>query len=353
MEPSWKNVLEPSVTFVLALATLSFTWTKYTPLVIRTPRGGERQFQQKSMKGDIVTLSYNFKDRFMHDVTFGCGISQSASKELNSSFGLAICSKAPVKDGLKDDICLKGVDKVGEKSLLGSSNKYMRDRGFTQHEEGGVKAWVLDYRSLVARSFAVLSDCRRSFDKLNNPTPETLMSFFLAMPTTDKPDPEVDPGVNKWVAGFRLPSDVMTDNKGDCDSRAALFCALIGNSKRKVVILRSVPRLNGSGGYEYSVAHALIGVAVENEFPDIFPERFPDHWEEGYLQPGKYPEGFEFGNDFAKRKYIPIEVNVSGRIEYGEVGNQKGYEILGWPYVAIPVIPLQSDLSAGALQDPP
>ena len=332
----WKAIFRSFFAFVLSLLCLIFTG--YLDLlhaqVVSSDQKKNDDNSQFATDGDGVVIRYNYKNLACRII-----LEDDNYKKLENNFGIVDCSHSSCRD-----ICWKHAEKEGDPNLFGLSKvswqNYLGPRGFIWHGED--KKWVLDYSGLVEKSSTILNDCVESlrFNKIQKP--ENVMEFVQSIKPKDA-FPDFDEDFDRFTEGFRLPSSVMIENEGDCDSKAALFCSLLTHTNWRLVIFRSVPYLGMKSGEEKNfLAHALIGLIV-GEDPQGLQKRFPDHWEKGFLKPGDYSEGFEFG-DFEKNIYIPIEVNSLDKVKYGTIGKLPGYDQCldqACPYVAIPITSTQ------------
>lgn len=107
----------------------------------------------------------------------------------------------------------------------------------------------VDYEEAVLHGTRSLEDCFQALRRAGEGDSERrLLGLFLAFFQELRYEipPDVDRG-GRHTLGFRVPSAVMVDAAGDCDSKAAAFCALWRHfPKRSILIL--VPE------------HALVGV---------------------------------------------------------------------------------------------
>ncbi len=125
------------------------------------------------------------------------------------------------------------------------TRRYYEERGFVI-EENEIS---VDYEEVVLKGTRSLEDCFQALRRVGNGDSERrLLGLFLAF--FQELRYEVPPDVDRegrHTLGFRVPSAVMVQGAGDCDSKAAAFCALWRHfPKRSILIL--VPE------------HALVGV---------------------------------------------------------------------------------------------
>jgi hypothetical protein len=125
------------------------------------------------------------------------------------------------------------------------TRRYYEERGFLLKEN----EISVDYEEAVLHGTRSLEDCYQALRRVGNGDSERrLLGLFLAFFQELRYEipPDVDRG-GRHTLGFRVPSAVMVQGAGDCDSKAAAFCALWRHfPKRSILIL--VPE------------HALVGV---------------------------------------------------------------------------------------------
>jgi hypothetical protein len=125
------------------------------------------------------------------------------------------------------------------------TQRYYEERGFLLAEN----EISVDYEEAVLQGTRSLEDCFQALRRVGNGDSERrLLGLFLAFFQELRYEipPDVERG-GRHTLGFRVPSAVMVQGAGDCDSKAAAFCALWRHfPKRSILIL--VPE------------HALIGV---------------------------------------------------------------------------------------------
>lgn len=122
---------------------------------------------------------------------------------------------------------------------------FYEERGFLIEED----EISVDYEEAVLHGTRSLEDCFQALRRVGNGDSERrLLGLFLAFFQELRYEipPDVERG-GRHTLGFRVPSAVMVQGAGDCDSKAAAFCAMWRRlPKRSILIL--VPE------------HALIGV---------------------------------------------------------------------------------------------
>lgn len=200
--------------------------------------------------------------------------------------------------------------------------KFMVPRGFVfERRQGG---WIIDYARLVERGATVLRNCVEAFGQEAGKDPEVLMNFFQAMPWVLIEDKNT-----AWVTGgVRVPSSVMLQVAGDCDSKAVAFCVLHRDHAPGLVIFRSF-RKRG----DKRPGHALVGV-------ETYTSRAK--WPVGKAWP-VHPLEAVFYKDpviVADRYFVPCEVaGGGGRLPYGQVGQRQDARrtVYRDDYVAIPI----------------
>ncbi len=107
----------------------------------------------------------------------------------------------------------------------------------------------IDYEEAVLWGTRSLEDCFQALRRVGDGDDERrrlglFLAFFQELKYELPPDPDPQ---GRHTLGFRVPSAVMVQGAGDCDSKAAAFCALWRHfPKRSILIL--VPE------------HALVGV---------------------------------------------------------------------------------------------
>ena len=125
------------------------------------------------------------------------------------------------------------------------TQRYYEDHGLLLEED----EITVDYEEAVHHGTRSLEDCYQALRRVGDGDSERrLLGLFLAFFQELRYEipPDVERG-GRHTLGFRVPSAVMVQGAGDCDSKAAAFCALWRQlPKRSILIL--VPE------------HALIGV---------------------------------------------------------------------------------------------
>jgi len=166
---------------------------------------------------------------------------------------------------------------------------------------------IPDYSSIVSKSSPALKSCIDAFDRTTGGNPEILQKFFQAMFYEKIPMQEGD----RWTHGLRLPSTVMLQGKGDCDSKAAAFCTIQRKrNERRLVILRSLPGKS-------SLRHALVGVEAWTKDGPHPKEAWPYKRLPEALKAILYGKPIRIG----LRDYWPCEVAGRERTDYGKVGD--------------------------------
>jgi hypothetical protein len=137
------------------------------------------------------------------------------------------------------------LDKDFPHEVKGITQRYYEERGFVLEED----EISVDYEAAVLRGTRSLEDCFQALRRVGNGDSERrLLGLFLAFFQELRYEipPDVERG-GRHTLGFRVPSAVMVQGAGDCDSKAAAFCSLWRHfPKRSILIL--VPE------------HALVGV---------------------------------------------------------------------------------------------
>jgi len=210
---------------------------------------------------------------------------------------------------------------------------YMTAKGFLYDPQQG---WLLDYSMLVSKAAPVLEDCTRAFNDALGDHPEILMMFFQEMPFQ-----HIDDAGTAWTAGgVRVPSSVLLQRAGDCDSKAVAFCVLQRSYPRHLVLFRSF-RLKK----DKTPSHVLLGVEKD---PPQAKEKWIEArpWRKWPLEATFYRDPLGIDN----RDYVPCEVAGPGRTLYGEVAKREWEKQVGgrWQkiivtkedYSVIPIPPL-------------
>jgi hypothetical protein len=127
-----------------------------------------------------------------------------------------------------------------------AGKEFLRSRGMVM-TPGGI---AVDYRALVCENRDRLAPLAAEFKKICGQNLkkrlEAVLSFVQAIPFHPRPTVEHE----KYSAGLAVPLRVLSDDSGDCDSKAVLFAALWTGLCRYRTILITVPE------------HMLVGVAV-------------------------------------------------------------------------------------------
>lgn len=207
----------------------------------------------------------------------------------------------------------------GERLRAKAMDGLRAQRGFLQND---IVGWLPDYLKIIDHSTPILESCAEALDQKTGGSVEILARFFQEMRYI--PVELVEEKTQKSTGGLRLPPFVMISGRGDCDSKAATFCAIQRKHNRGLVIFRSfVAKGDNKHG------HALIGI---------------DPW--GSAKPGARPKEKSYKGlqrvqlDSVIREpiqiglhyYSPCEVGGPGTTVFGMVSPDK----VG-SYVVIPI----------------
>jgi hypothetical protein len=198
---------------------------------------------------------------------------------------------------------------------------FMSTHGFLYDEKQG---WIIDYARMVSEASPILDDCVQAFHQSVGNNPEVLMNFFQTMPYILIKDD----GSGWTTGGVRVPSSVLLQSEGDCDSKAATYCTLRIGYPESLVIFRSFRKIG-----DKRPGHALVGVEA---FPSKAAASEGHRWPVRTLETTFYKDPVRVDN----RYYIPCEVaGGAGRIEYGAVGQMriKDQIVLRDQFVVIPI----------------
>ncbi len=195
----------------------------------------------------------------------------------------------------------------------------MKSHGFVEDPQQG---WIPDYALLVARATPVLGSCIDEFGQEVGKSPELLMQFFQAMPFKLI----ADQGTGWTTGGVRVPSSVLLQGEGDCDSKALTFCVLHRRYSKGLAIFRTF-RKKGN----LTPGHVLLGLELYSSAPIWGKE-----WPRVLLEAGFYEDPIVVNN----RYFIPCEVAGPDRVPYGTVALRKDdarVPISKDDYVVIPI----------------
>jgi hypothetical protein len=137
------------------------------------------------------------------------------------------------------------LDKDFLEEAKGITRRYFEEHGFLLK---GAEISV-DYEEAVLHGTRSLEDCFQALRQVGDGDSDRrllglFLAFFQELKYEIPPDQDQQ---GRHILGFRVPSAVMVQGAGDCDSKAAAFCALWRHfPKRSILIL--VPE------------HALVGV---------------------------------------------------------------------------------------------
>jgi hypothetical protein len=122
--------------------------------------------------------------------------------------------------------------------------QYLRQRGLLL-KDGEIS---VDYEREVERDTGPLADCFAALRQAGEGgSDRRLLGLFLAFVQELHYEVPPDVDLGRHILGFRMPTAVLVEGAGDCDSKSATFCALWRHlPKRAILIL--VP------------GHALVGV---------------------------------------------------------------------------------------------
>jgi hypothetical protein len=166
---------------------------------------------------------------------------------------------------------------------------------------------IPDYPALVAKSVKALNGCIAAFDKAAGDQPHLVQRFFQSMFFREIPLQHGD-----WkTGGLLLPITVMIYGIGDCDSKAAAFCALQSKQPPSLVIFRSIPGLG-------SPKHALVGVEAWKKDGSHPREKWL------YKEPPDALRAMVYGDPIrvGLRDYWPCEVAGREWTDFGQVADQ-------------------------------
>jgi len=208
-----------------------------------------------------------------------------------------------------------------------AESEFMSSKGFLYDREMG---FLSNYSALTALSTPAMNDCIEALNRETLGRAEVLMDFFQSMPY--KWIDLTDAKSGKWIDGLLLPPAVMTEGRGDCDSKAVAFCTVQRTYPERLVIFRSFRKLGDNRG-----GHALVGVEAWGGGNRRRHQR--QKWS-GALSPWLRQQLFagilEKPMQIGLRYYTPCEVaGGSGRIPFGQVAPDRQ----GW-YVVMPIQPL-------------
>jgi hypothetical protein len=121
----------------------------------------------------------------------------------------------------------------------------LHEHGFVLHED----TIDIDYVTLAVRGSVALRDCARALDAAaTNANERRALGLFLAfmqeIPYSLPPDRTVD---GRETQGLWVPTEVLVNAHGDCDSKSVAFCALWRHRAESTIVI-TVP------------GHALVGV---------------------------------------------------------------------------------------------
>jgi hypothetical protein len=192
-------------------------------------------------------------------------------------------------------------------------------RGFLRND---IVGWVPDYLSLIDHSAPLLKNCTDALDQKTGGNAEILVRFFQEM--RYMPIDLVEDKTGKSIGGLRLPPFVMISGRGDCDSKAATFCAIQRKYNQGLVIFLSfVPKGDNKHG------HALIGI---DPYGSAKPEARPKVKRYKGRQTIWLDSIVNKPVQIGLHYYSPCEVAGPGAIPFGTVSpGKEGY------YVVMPI----------------
>jgi len=166
--------------------------------------------------------------------------------------------------------------------------RYYREHGLRL--DGHTHTVSIDYASVAREATAPLADCFAALRQVDGGRSRRPLGLFLTFFQDLRYElpPDVDPD-GRETLGFRVPTAVMVEGAGDCDSKAAAFCALWRQLPARVLLVL-VP------------GHALVAV-------------------EG--RPGPDQKAIRLGNRYytlcevaGPGRFPPGETDISGSFEY-------------------------------------
>ncbi len=312
MLPGWVTV------GILALAWTLLSISSRPPC----PHKERERRQSNEFKSDLQNgvwfLKYKYHDSLNQVISIECSIKDEHHSSLKNSFGLFRCTE---RDRLQKQLgdlaaCLEGEvirsDQKGEiqiRRLSGFSDwdcgSYVNSRGFKSDRarDKDCKAlFSLDYAGLATRTVGALDNCARRLEgKVKNL--DDWLAFFQAMPTPrdSVSEEEVDvSGRKKWIGGLLVPTQVMIDNIGDCDSKALAFAAL-QRDRKHLVMFRSTKLLCPAS----SEGHVFVGMEINSR---------PGHKKFNLKEVLSYPIVIDGRTSGAKS--VRINVGIGVLLEY-------------------------------------
>lgn len=162
---------------------------------------------------------------------------------------------------------------------------------------------AIDYEEAVLQGTRSLEDCFQALRRAGDGDNERrrlglFLAFFQELRYEIPPDLDRQ---GRHILGFRVPSAVMVDGAGDCDSKAAAFCALWRHfPKRAILIL--VPE------------HALVGVEGKPRGDEAYVRLGNRYFVLCEVAgPGKIPPGGEaISGNFEYVMIEPVSASTAG-----------------------------------------
>lgn len=148
------------------------------------------------------------------------------------------------------------LERWGSRAAAELDRLFLKSHGLTQKHVPPI-----DYEGVVQRATPVLAECFQEFKKAMaigkddiEALRPALLAFFQEM-VYEKP-PQTESG--REIYEFWVPTRVMVEKKGDCDSKAASFCAMWGHLKQPALLI-IIP------------GHALVAVPGDPAQSDLPP----------------------------------------------------------------------------------
>jgi hypothetical protein len=232
----------------------------------------------------------------------------------------------------------KWYDDNRQKLVLAAERTFLPTRGFIYDDKDDKQGiWMIDYSRLVAEAAPVLERCSEEFAREIGDHPEILMRFFQGLSYKYIEDKNTG-----WeTGGVRVPSSVLLQSEGDCDSNAVTFCVLERRNPRQLLLFRSLRR---SG--DRTPGHALLGIETISR---TGRQKWDGRWQRTTLDAKLYRDHLRIGK--SEIDYDPCEVVSNPKfrpLEYGEVGirHEKGHDVVRDDYRVIPIAPLKEYIAS-------
>lgn len=224
----------------------------------RSPRARQEKNEFSSaLRDGNWFLRYEFVDALgKKRPPVSCHISDTEHRGLKDSLGCFLCTDQERKErtSRKLHACLDGQEIV---NLARSNPKafvdYLASRGLRRTQD----AFIPDYVGLAKRAARTLEPCAQAMGGELGDAKGDWLAFFQALRPDENDESlkvqeeEAVAGRRKWTGGLLVPTDVLIQNRGDCDSKALALFALQQDPREAWVLFRATKLVCSGDGHAF------------------------------------------------------------------------------------------------------